>query len=139
MNYTGGFPARDGKWVENVGWLFLANGGKLSRMDNEADAAAKREHGRQLKAAMASTGVDRETVADAVGRDVKTVTNWRGGSTMPDGKDRAILRRLFPSYDEPGDAVERAVRASGLIPWRQDAVLSFYKRNLYEQAADAAG
>lgn len=100
----------------------------------------KSEHGPLLRQAMAAKGVGREVVADATGVRVRTVTNWTSGSTMPSETERMALRRLLgDDYDRPGDAVERAVRASGLQEWRKDAVLSFYKRNLHEQQAEAAG
>ncbi len=97
----------------------------------------KREHGRRLKAAMASRGLDRQAISDATGYEVRTVTNWRTGKTMPSAKERETLRRLLGPYDAEGDPVETAVRSSALEEWRQDAVLSFYKRNLAEQRATA--
>ena len=99
----------------------------------------KREHGLRLKAAMAAKGLDRLAVADATGVKPRTITNWTSGTTSPDGADRERLRRILGPYDSPGDAVETAVRTSELTEWRQDAVLSFYKRNLHEQRAEAAG
>ena len=97
----------------------------------------KVEHGRRLKAAMGSRGYDRQVVADATGVNKRTVTNWTSGSTMPSGLEREHLRRLLPGYDSQGDPVEVAVRSSELTEWRKDAVLSFYKRNLHEQQAEA--
>lgn len=100
----------------------------------------KKEHGRLLAQAMATKGMGRQVVADATGVRVRTVTNWTSGATMPSEIERLSLRRLLgDDYDRPGDAVERAVRASSLQEWRKDAVLSFYKRNLHEQDAEAAG
>lgn len=99
----------------------------------------KAEHGRRLKGAMASQSKGRELVADYAGVKVRTVTNWTSGATMPSDKERAALRRLLGNYDDPGDPVEVAVRQSELHEWRQDAVLSTYKRNLYEQRAEVAG
>lgn len=101
----------------------------------------KIEHGKRLAAAMASRRMGRETVADATGVDVRTVTNWTSGHTMPSQSTRVDLRILLGDYDTPGDPVEVAVRGSSLVEWRRDAVLSFYKRNLHEQAAEdsAAG
>lgn len=98
----------------------------------------KEEHGRRLREAMASTGKSRTDVADVLGANVKTVTNWRSGSTMPSAADRELLRRLFPGYDAAGDPVEVALRGSELVEWRQDAVLSTYKRNLHEQRGETA-
>ena len=98
----------------------------------------KAEHGKRLREAMASTGKSRTDVALVLGANVKTVTNWRGGVTMPSAEDRAILRRMFPGYDAQGDPVEVALRGSELTEWRQDAVLSTYKRNLHEQRAEEA-
>lgn len=99
----------------------------------------KQEHGRRLKAAMANQGLGREVVADAVEKGTRTVTNWTSGYSMPDDTDRAKLRRLLGHYDHPGDPVEAAIRSSGLIAWRQDAVLSEYRRHVHLQAAEDAG
>lgn len=100
----------------------------------------KGEHGRRLKAAMARKRMDRQGVADFVGVKPRTITNWTTGTTMPDDADRLALQQLFPGYDDPGDEVEIAVRRSELNEWRQDAVLSTYKKNLHEQrATEAAG
>lgn len=96
----------------------------------------KLEHGRRLKQAMARKGVGRDAVADAAGVKSRTVTNWTSGATMPSERERAALQVLFPGYDSIGDPVEVAVRSSELHEWRQDAVLSVYKRNLYEQRAE---
>jgi transcriptional regulator with XRE-family HTH domain len=97
----------------------------------------KTEHGQRLRAAMAANGRDREFVADATGRGVRTVTNWTSGETMPSDRERAALRKLFPGYDTPGDPVEIAVRGSELTEDRQDTVLGFYKRQLREQRESA--
>lgn len=99
----------------------------------------KAEHGRRLKAAMQQQGHDREDVAAWVGVGTRTITNWTGGNTWPDQRQRGILRQMLGPYDAEGDAVETAVRSSELVEWRQDAVLSVYKRNLYEQREGAAG
>lgn len=99
----------------------------------------KAEHGRRLKGAMATQAKGRDLVADYTGVKVRTVTNWTSGATMPSDKERAALRRLLGNYDDPGDPVEVAVRQSELREWRQDAVLSVYKRNLHEQRSEVAG
>lgn len=99
----------------------------------------KQEHGQRLKRAMAGQGLDRRVLADAAGVAPRTVTNWTTGKTMPSPVEREVLRRLLGAYDHPGDAVEAAIRGSTLDEWRQDAVLSFYKRNLHEQRAEATG
>lgn len=99
----------------------------------------KHEHGKRLAAAMAAKSYGRQVIADATGREKRTVTNWRSGKTMPSDTERAALRKLLGDYDNPGDQVEVAVHASELNDWRQDAVLSFYKRNLHEQHAGEAG
>jgi hypothetical protein len=69
----------------------------------------------------------------------RTITNWTSGTTMPDDIDREKLRNFFPGYDAEGDPVEVAIRSSDLQDWRQDAVLSFYKRNLHEQRSEQVG
>lgn len=94
----------------------------------------KAEHGLRLKAAMASKGMDRRDVRDVVGVEVRTVTNWTTGQTMPGDTERAALRKLFPGYDDPGDAVEIAVRGSALTEDRQYVVIATYKRLLREQS-----
>ena len=99
----------------------------------------KVQHGLRLKAAMAGRRLSREQVADATGVKPRTVTNWTSGATMPDDRDREALRRLLGDYDNPGDPVEVAVRGSELHEWRQDAVLSTYKRHLHEQREERAG
>lgn len=99
----------------------------------------KAEHGRRLKSAMASKGYGRDAVATAAGVKSRTVTNWTSGQTMPSDRERVALRRLFPGYDALGDPVETAVRGSELHEWRQDAVLSTYKKNLHEQRAEEVG
>jgi transcriptional regulator with XRE-family HTH domain len=98
----------------------------------------KAEHGKRLAAAMAARRKGRQEVADVTGRGVRTITNWTAGETMPSDTERAALRRLLGDYDNPGDPVEVAVRSSALMEWRQDAVLSVYKRNLHEQRAEEA-
>lgn len=98
----------------------------------------KEAHGNRLRAVMAARGMSNEVLADAVGVGKKTVYNWRAGNTMPSDADRAKLRGILGAYDAEGDPVEVAVRSSRLTEWRQDAVVSFYKRNLHEQGAEAA-
>lgn len=95
----------------------------------------KQEHADLLRDAIDQSGIGRQAIADAVRRTYRTVGYWtsRTNPTMPNGEERAILRRLLGPYDDPGDAVERAVRRSNLDDWRRDAVISFYKRNLQEQ------
>lgn len=84
---------------------------------------------------MAEQGIDQMTVADVVKRGRRTITNWtsRTNPTMPNERERVLLRGLLGAYDQAGDPVEIAVRRSSLVEWRQDAVISVYKRNLYEQ------
>lgn len=98
----------------------------------------KREHGSRLKAAMASRRYDRQVIADATGVQLRTVTNWTSGATMPSAAERVTLRKLLGEYDAMGDQVEIAVRSSELHEWRQDSVLSFYKKNLHEQRGEEA-
>ena len=93
----------------------------------------KEEHGRRLRSAMASRGLDRQAVADATGVKVRTVTNWTTARTMPSDGDLVKLRRLLGDYDEPGDPVEIAVKSSRLTEDRQYVVLGVYKRELREQ------
>lgn len=106
--------------------------GSLWRMD-------KQEHGARLERAMSEGDKTRGDVADVVGVSVRTVTNWTSGKTLPTGRERASLRKLFPGYDAPGDQVERAVRESRLTEWRQDSLIGEYKRHLHEQRGEVAG
>ena len=93
----------------------------------------KDEHGRRLKAAMASRRLSREAIADAAGVKTRTVTNWTSGVTMPSDRERSSLRRLLGDYDQPGDPVIVAISQSELVDWRQDAVRAEYRRHLAEQ------
>lgn len=94
---------------------------------------SKEEHGRRLKTAMAAKGLERQVIADATEQQVRTVTNWTSGATMPSEAARIVLRRMLGEYDTPGDPVESALRQSELIEWRRGAVLAEYQRHLYEQ------
>jgi transcriptional regulator with XRE-family HTH domain len=94
----------------------------------------KEDHGKALAAVMARKGLSRQDVADVAGVNVRTVTNWTTGKTMPSRAERETLRRYLGVYDDTeGDPVERAVRASRLTEDRQYAVLGVYKRELREQ------
>ena len=100
------------------------------------------EHAELLRQALDESGeVTRHVLAEATGRSYRTVSNWISTTkpTMPSGSERALLRKLLGPYDTAGDPVERAVRRSALIEWRQDRVLSEYKRNLHEQRGEATG
>jgi transcriptional regulator with XRE-family HTH domain len=94
----------------------------------------KAEHGRRLRTAMADKRLDRKSVALAVGVKPRTITNWTSGQTLPDDGDRAVLRKLFPGYDDPGDPVEVAIMNSDLTEDRRYALVGTYKRLLREQA-----
>jgi len=94
----------------------------------------KIEHGARLRAAMARRGMEREDLRDAVGKNVRTITNWRNGQTMPDDSDRQKLRDLFPGYDDPGDGVEVAILGSELTEDRKYMLIGRYKQLLREQA-----
>lgn len=93
----------------------------------------KAEHGPLLKAAMARKSLGREVVADSVGVNKRTVTNWTTGATMPSEKELLALRRLLGPYDTAGDPVEVALAASGLADFRRSRVLSVYQEQMYEQ------
>lgn len=98
-------------------------------------AMNKQEHGSRLKAAIARRGLDRDDVVAAIDgvRSARTVTNWTSGATMPSEAQRVQLRELLGDYDNPGDPVEVAVKASRLTEDRQYNVLGVYKRELREQ------
>ena len=85
---------------------------------------------------MARKGFSRSDVAVAVGVKTRTVTNWTSGETMPTAVQREVLRRALGAYDSTGDPVEIAVRSSGLIKWRQDAVMTEYERHRHEQGRE---
>ena len=88
---------------------------------------------------MARRGLKRADVAGYVEVATRTVTNWTTGQTMPSAIERERLRDLLGDYDAIGDPVEVAIRQSELHEWRQDAVLSEYKRHLYQQRAEVTG
>lgn len=98
----------------------------------------KVEHGNLLRRAIAAQGLDRQTVADAVGVSVRSITNWTTGANMPPERARAALVRLLGDYAAAGDPVEAAVRGSELVQWRQNAVITEYQRHVYEQQREAA-
>jgi transcriptional regulator with XRE-family HTH domain len=68
----------------------------------------------------------------------KTISNWERGENMPRGSIGA-LEKVFAETiaGTETDPVEEAIKASPLVDWRQDLVLSAYRRNLREQDADA--
>lgn len=78
-----------------------------------------------------------QALGDALGLSSKTIRNYETGATTPDASTKANLRRLLGDFDEPGDAVESAIRRSELTEWRKAAVISEYQRHLYEQRAQA--
>lgn len=93
----------------------------------------KAEHARRLRDAIAtSRRYGRDDVAAATGKGYRTVSNWVSETkpTLPDDADRAILREMFPGYDEGGDPVEIAIKHSRLTEDRQYVVLGTYKREL---------
>lgn len=94
----------------------------------------KAEHGARLRTAMAAAPMERGVVADAVGVNIRTVTNWTTGKTMPSDRERHLLRQLFPGYDAPGDPVEIAIMNSELTEDRRYALVGTYKRLLREQS-----
>lgn len=98
----------------------------------------KAEHGKRLATAMAAKRYGRQVIADATGRDVRTVTNWTHGKTLPSEAERIVLRRILGEYDAPGDPVELAIMASDLTEDRQLSALSAYKRLLREQRENTA-
>jgi hypothetical protein len=96
----------------------------------------KQAHADALRKAIEESEHSREDIAVTLGRTYRTVGYWtsRTNPTMPSGTERATLRRILGPYDNAGDPVERAVRRSELDEWRQDAVLSEYKRHVQQQA-----
>lgn len=93
----------------------------------------KDEHARLLARAIRVRGLDRSTVANYANVKPRTVTNWTSGTTFPSERERDRLRSLLGPYDSEGDAVEVAVRMSGLEPFRQTRVILAYQEQLYEQ------
>lgn len=126
MYYRRVFPERRGNTACQRWSLFRQSSATLLHMDKE-------EHASRLRAAMAARGMDRKDVSAATGRGVRTVTNWATGETLPGDAERASLRKLFPSYDDPGDAVEVAILGSALTEDRQYMLIGTYKRMLREQ------
>lgn len=96
--------------------------------------------GLRLKTLREERRWSQQQLADALGVSTKTVSNWENGRNDPRSSLGAIEKLFGTSLTENhADPVEAAIRASRLAEWRQDAVLSFYKRNLHEQAIEAAG
>lgn len=108
------------------------------KLRNAKGVDDKRTHGQQLSQAMDAQAKGRKAIADLLGVNVRTVTNWTTGRTMPTEGEKTILRAELGNYDAPGDLVESAIRRSGLVEWRQDAVISEYKRHLYDQGREQA-
>jgi transcriptional regulator with XRE-family HTH domain len=91
-------------------------------------ALARRRAGYKSQAAL----------GNIIGLSARTIRSYESGK-VPDAATLDALRRIVGPFDADGDAVEVAVRQSALIEWRQDAVLSTYKRHLYEQREPHAG
>lgn len=133
MHYKRVFQERRGKASCGRRWLFTENCGNLLHMNKE-------QHAEALRRAIAEKRLSRAVVADYAEVGERTVTNWTTAKTMPSDRERVRLRELLGDYEATagGDAVEMAVRRSQLIEWRQDAVISTYKKHLYEQAREEA-
>lgn len=96
--------------------------------------------GQRLQAARKRAGYrTQQALGDAVGRSGKQVRNWETDRMEPPYDVLLNLRRLLGDFDQEGDPVERAIRASELDDWRQNRVVSEYQRHLHEQRAEAAG
>src|SRR5688572_8588120 len=95
-------------------------------------------YGQRLQAARKMAGYKtQQALGDVIGVSSKTIRNYKTGATSPDAATKATLRRLLGDFDDPGDAVESAIRRSELTDWRKAAVISEYQRHLYEQRAQA--
>lgn len=77
-------------------------------------------------------------LGEKVGVTAKSVSNWESGRHDPRSAV-PLLEEVFGvslSEDDPAevrDRVESAIAASELVPWRQDAVRSVYRKNLEAQ------
>lgn len=85
-----------------------------------------------------------EQLADMLGVNKKSVSNWERGRNDPRNSIGALSEIFGVELDGGGevpaaDLVEAALRGSGLDEWRQVAVLSEYKRHLQEQRAGQVG
>lgn len=87
-------------------------------------------------------------LASLLGVSTKTVSNWETGRNDPRsslGALQELFGRQLRADAEPTDVVtevddvERAIRASGLHKWRQNAVLSTYELHLQQQRAEGTG
>lgn len=78
-----------------------------------------------------------DDLARAVGVSERAIRYYESGKT-PDPGVRAAIEQVLGEFAE-GDPVEAAVRGSELHDWRQDDVLSTYKRHLHEQRREEAG
>jgi transcriptional regulator with XRE-family HTH domain len=101
------------------------------------------EYAAHLRAAIARKGFTKTAVADVIGVQLRTVTNWTSEKkpTTPGPIEQEKLRQLLGEFDQPGDEVIAAIERSRLVDWRRDAVRSVYRKNLREQdeAREEAG
>lgn len=79
-----------------------------------------------------------QVLADLLGVTSRTVGNWENDKGSPRSRLGALEKVLQAPLGPAADPVEQAVRGSELVEWRQDAVLSVYKRNIHEQRVEEA-
>jgi transcriptional regulator with XRE-family HTH domain len=95
--------------------------------------------GQRIKRMREERHWSQEVLADYLGVSARAVGNWENDKNQPRSRLGALEKVFKESLeDRSGDPVEAAIRATELTEWRQDAVLSFYKRNLYEQREEQA-
>lgn len=114
------------------GSTFLPSFSTIGRMDDE-------EYGRRLREARRRAGFKtQEMLGDRIGRSSKMVRNYEAGKHLTP-EIKAALEEVLGEFADEGDPVERAIRHSQLIKWRQDDLVSKYEKHVYDQSREEAG
>lgn len=117
--------------------LFIAGATNLGCM-NDADAAL----GARIRQLREQRRWTQQELGDLVGVHAKTISNWESGRNIPRssmGALTAVFKVDVTAEQVVTDPVEAAIRASGLIDYRQNLVLAEYQRQLHQQRAEEAG
>lgn len=98
-------------------------------------------YGQRLQAARKRAKIrSQKALGDIVGVSGRTIRDYEIDKRPPPPEMREKLRAAVGSaFDDAGDEVEMAIKASRLTEDRQYAVLSVYKRELREQDAARTG
>lgn len=91
-------------------------------------------YGQRLQIARKRAGYKtQQALGDRIGFRARTVRYWEADAHQPDAATKELLREVLGNFDAEGDPVEVAIRQSELVKWRQDAVITEYGRQRYEQ------